>query len=126
MRVSFESKGDFDDIRSWLQQASKAKPDSALRQIGSDGVKALSANTPKDTGATASGWTYEVKSNFNTSEIVWTNRAHPNLRVNLARLLDSGYVTGTGGRVAPRPYIAKSMDKVWKVAGDKIYKELIK
>lgn len=126
MKVSFESKGDFDNLSKWLDSIQKNNPKTALSRIGEKGIKQLADNTPRDTGETANGWTTRVTTKNNVSEIAWINTSHPNLSVNLAKLLDQGYTNGTGGFIAPRPYIIKSMDSVWDEAGDIIFKELVK
>lgn len=125
MNITFESKGDFKETRKWLDSVSKHTPLISLSQIAIEGKQNLALNTPKDTGITAAGWEAEIRTTGFTSEISWTNRAHPGVVINLAKLIDQGYGTGTGGYVAPRPYIKQSMEPVWKTAGDKIYKELI-
>lgn len=126
MNISFESKGDFDQLSKWLDEVSKATPKNSLKEIAVAGGKSLAANTPRDTGMTASGWEAVVTTKGLTSEIAWNNVAHPGESVNIARIIDQGHGTGTGGYVPPRPYIKKAMDSVWKDAGDKIAKELIK
>jgi len=126
MNIRFESKGNFEKVTAWLEKASRVDASNALKAIAIEGERALAANTPKDTGETASGWTSEITGRGATAEIVWKNRAHPELNVNLAKLIDQGHGTGTGGYVPPRPFIKRSMDKVWKNAGDTIVKELNK
>lgn len=126
MKIAFETKGSFDNLNKWLKKVSQSTPDSALNQIANDGVKSLASNTPRDTGETASGWQAEIKNSRGVSEIAWTNNAHPEAKVNVATIIDQGHGTGTGGWVQPRPYIKKSMDSVWKSAGDKIVKEMVK
>lgn len=125
MKVTFESKGDFNKTLAWLARAVNKSPTVALQQIAKEGEKVLAANTPKDTGETASGWTSEITSKRGSSEISWMNTAHPEANVNVAKVIDLGHGTGNGGYVPPRPYIQKSMDEVWKNAGDRIAKELI-
>lgn len=126
MRVSIESKGGFDNATAWLNKVANAKPKLTPDQIGTAGVRRLSSNTPKDTGATASGWRYKVKMTATGVEIDWYNNAHSGLSVNMAMLIELGHGTRTGGYVPPRPYIKQSMDPVFKDAGDKIVKEMIK
>jgi hypothetical protein len=58
-------------------------------------------------------------------EIGWTNDAHPEASVNIAKLIELGHGTGTGGYVAPKPYIKKAMEPIWK-STDGVAKELIK
>lgn len=126
MRVSIESKGGFEKATAWLNNVSKVNPKLIADQIGTEGVRRLKSNTPKDTGATASGWSYKVKMTARGVEIDWYNNAHPGLGVNIAKLIELGHGTRTGGYVAPKPYIKQSMDPVFKDAGDKIVREMIK
>lgn len=126
MRVSFDSKGGFDNALKWLNNVPKQTPTSIANDIARDGVVQLSANTPKDTGATASGWVSDVKMTAKGLEIVWRNKAHPELSVNLAKLIELGHGTKNGGYVSPRPYIKQSMDSVLQSAGDKLAGELFK
>mgnify|MGYP007126045463 CR=1 FL=1 len=126
MRISFTSKGDFNATRDWLNKVSNSNPDNVLKTIAKEGEVSLASNTPRDTGETASGWKSKIERNSKGAEVVWYNDAHPELDVNLAKLIDLGHGTGTGGYVPPKPYIKKSMDGVFGSAGDKIAGELIK
>lgn len=124
MKISFESKGDFGNLSSWLNGVSKHSPSASLNRIASEGVRNLSLNTPKDTGETAAGWESRIVTNGDTAEISWINTAHPESEVNVAKLIDIGYGTRTGGFVPPRHYIRKSMRPAWKEANN-LVKELI-
>lgn len=126
MKISFESKGDFESTRSWLKDVINRNPTNSINQIASEGTRSLAANTPKDTGATAAGWSSDIKRTGNVTEIAWKNTAHPEASVNVAKVIHTGHGTGTGGYVPPRPYIEQAMNPVFKDAGDKIAKELIK
>jgi hypothetical protein len=126
MEVLFDSKGDFNNIQDWLNKVSSRSPNAALNKIAIEGEQSLSANTPKDTGVTASGWQAKITSERGNHEIAWINTAHPEASVNVAVIIDQGHGTGTGGFVLPRPYIKRSMDKIFSTAGDKIEEELIK
>lgn len=126
MKVSFKSKGDFGNAQSWLNKISHSRPNSTLTQIANEGERALVANTPKDTGDTASGWFSEITSENGVHEIAWKNRAHPEESVNIAKLIEIGHATATGGYVQPQPYIKDAMAPTWKTAGDRLAKELIK
>lgn len=126
MRVSFDSKGDFDNALKWLNNVQTAKPSTVAQTIANEGVNSLRANTPKDTGATASGWKANVKMTAKGLEISWVNTAHSHLSVNLAKLIELGHGTRNGGYVSPRPYIKQSMDSVLQSAGDKLAGEMFK
>lgn len=122
----FESRGNFDNLDKWLKKVSNADASGALSQIAREGERSLASKTPKSTGETSTGWKGEVTSKGGVSEVAWKNHAHSDLRVNLALLIELGHGTGTGGYVPPVPYIKGAMDSVWKTAGDKIAKELVK
>lgn len=126
MKISFDSKGDFNVIRDWLKRVTTRNPSVAINQVASEGTRSLATNTPRDTGETASGWKADVTTKGHVTEIAWKNTAHPELEVNLAKLIELGHGTRTGGYVAPKPYVKKAMDPVFKTAGDKVVKELIK
>lgn len=126
MNISFESKGDLDNLSKWLNSVTNSNPTNALKQIAREGEASLAGHTPRDTGQTAGGWTSEIVTKGDMSEVVWTNTAHSDLNVNLAKLIELGHGTGTGGYVPPRPYIKNAMGPVWADAGDKVFKELIK
>lgn len=125
MNISFDSKGGFEGSLEWLKKIANKDPTKALESIGESGVKALSSNTPRDTGQTASGWNHKVSKNKGMSEVAWINNAHPESSANVAVLIDKGHGTRNGGYVPPKPFIKKSMDEVYKTAGDKLAKELI-
>jgi Bacteriophage HK97-gp10, putative tail-component len=126
MKVSFSSKGDFNNADKWLHDVARRSPKKALNAIAVEGERSLARNTPRDTGATAAGWKAKVTSKKGVSEIAWNNVAHPNTRANVAVLIEQGHGTGTGGYVPPRPFIKRSMDRVFDNAGDRLREEMTK
>lgn len=126
MRVIVSSTGDFEKTREWIARVVNKSPTGTLRHIAGDGEAALAAGTPRDTGATAGGWNSEIISTGKNSEVSWMNNAHPGESVNVAKIIDLGHGTGTGGYVPPNPYIKKSMDSVWDTTGTRIVEELMK
>jgi hypothetical protein len=125
MKLSFNSKGDFNATTDWLNRMSNADLSTALTPIANQGKAALAAGTPKATGETASGWQARVVRKGASIEIEWFNTAHPEAGVNLAKLIELGHGTGTGGYVPPKPYIKQAMTPVWASLDSKL-KELIK
>lgn len=121
MRMRFETSGSFDRTIKHLRKLGRKDFRNALNQIGDLGTPILSANTPVgDTGETAAGWTKVVKKN----EVGWANNAHPNESVNIAKIIQTGHGTGTGGYVPPHDYIGPSMDAIAERASQIIEKEL--
>ena len=126
MKVSFESRGNFDNFNKWLKNLDRLKSSEITKIIPKEGVSRLKANTPKDTGGTANGWYSEVTVRKNVLEISWKNRANPDEDVNIAKLIELGHGTKNGGYVPPRPYIKTSMNELFNKASDLLTKELNK
>jgi hypothetical protein len=126
MKISFESKGDFNAITDWLKDVTHRDPASAISAIAREGTRSLAENTPRSTGETASSWKEKITTKGGITEISWYNTAHPGSMVNIAKLIDLGHGTGTGGYVPPRPYIKDAMKPVWSHVDNRVVRELIK
>ena len=121
MDIKFEVTGNFDNLTSWLNKAgSNQQASSALNDIGKAGVTALANKTPVNTGETAASWAYDVKVGRSESEVSWYNTGHPSVSGNIAVMLHTGYVTGTGGYVPPRPYITSAMEPIYSEASNRL------
>ena len=107
--------GSFDNTREWLNRLTvNDSVTQAMESIGKQGVDALSSRTPVDTGQTASGWGYELTTGRHQSELALYNTAHPHVSGNMARMIYTGYSTGTGGYVPPRDYITPAMTPIYE------------
>jgi|SRR5699024_3210782 len=126
MKINIQTEGEFSKIKGWLSGVVNRSPVPALREVASAGEKSLADNTPRDTGETASGWVSDITTYRNNNVVEWMNVAHPEALVNIAKIIETGHGTGTGGYVPPNPYILNSMDSVWDTAGTKVSKELLK
>lgn len=124
MKVKFESKGGFNNTLKWFDKASNIQA-AMVKDVADYGETMLRHGTPEDTGETASGWESDITVNKNSLEVAWKNTAHPESEVNVAKLVELGHGTRTGGYVAPIPYIKQSMAPVWKKLDNDI-KELMK
>ena len=125
MRVTFESKGEFENAIKFLGKCTNMEQRSILEKYGKIGVESLRANTPKRSGETAAGWDYRINQNGNKSlELEFFNRAHPELNVNLAVLIQLGHGTRTGGYVPPRNYIQPAMTPIYKAVGEELVRRL--
>lgn len=121
MKVDVSTVGDFSRTIKRLQKMATTSPNKALQKIASQGTNALSAGTPVgDTGQTASGWKDKVTDN----EIQWANNAHMGESVNIAKIIQLGHGTGTGGYVPPNDYIRPALTPIFGDAADIIAEEL--
>lgn len=96
---------------------------SVLDQFGRKAVNALSAATPKDTGKTASSWSYK-KVKTGSGEALEFYNSNINDGVNIAVILQLGHGTGTGGYVAGIDYINPAVASVFSEIVDAILKEI--
>lgn len=126
MNISFTTKGDFDNVTRWLKEKSNNDIFKELDSVARDGTSKLSSATPRNTGETASGWDSKITKKGDVAEIAWTNHAHPEAGINIAKIIELGHGTGTGGYVPPIPYIKNAMEPVWKNMENKVTKELLK
>lgn len=98
------SKGDFKNLKQFMDRFLKGDIYTQLNKYGQQGVEALRSTTPVDSGLTSNSWTYEIEKSGQKTSIAWYN-SNVNRGVNIAIILQFGHGTGTGGYVAGRDYI---------------------
>ena len=116
--LTISSSGSFKNTESFLHRMSSKDIFRTLDKYGAIGVQALAAATPRDSGATASSWTYEIKREKGSYSIIWgnTNMAGP---TPVAVLIQLGHGTGTGGYVPGRDYINPALLPIFdRIAAD--------
>lgn len=124
MRGKLEVTGDWSNMEAFLKKA--MRPESAqseLRRMGEEGVRALSAATPKgETGETSAGWRYRIEPNSKGYQLYWYNVAHPHTTTPVAILIQYGHGTGTGGYVPPIDYINPALNPIFQSALERLSK----
>jgi hypothetical protein len=87
IRVS--ASGSTAKMDKFLANAAKTNTiESRIRSVCEAGVRALSAATPADSGATAAAWSFEIVNKGGTIEIYWTN-SHQNQGAYIAVLFST-------------------------------------
>lgn len=117
-------KGNFNKTERFFGKVLKEDYLKVLDKYGQDGVDALAAATPVDSGLTASSWYYEIESDKSGTRIVWKNR-NVNQNENIAILLQYGHGTRTGGFVAGRDYINPALRPVFDRIAEAAWKEVV-
>lgn len=125
MGIVIRHRGSFKNTERLFQRLSRFEIRSILDKYGSQGVSALSAATPKNTGETAAAWTYEVEQSGNHYSIVWKND-NINAGVNIALILQLGHGTGTGGYVQGIDYINPALQPIFDQLADEAWQEVTK
>ena len=121
--VTFKHKGNFERTDRLLKGAKEKKYLKVLDKYGQEGVAALAAATPTDSGLTAESWDYKIQNGSGGYRIMWTN-SNVNDGVPIAIIIQYGHGTGTGRYVQGRDYINPAMRSVFDNIADKAWEEV--
>lgn len=121
--VTVKHHGNFNNTKRFFKRAAEAKFLQNLSRYGQEGVAALSAATPVDSGKTASSWYYEIQRSGSSFSIHWGN-SHVNDGVNIAVIIQYGHGTGTGGYVVGRDYINPAIQPIFDKIAENVWKEV--
>lgn len=121
--ITFKHAGDFRKTKRFFKRASDANYGSNLDQYGREGVAALAAATPVESGETASSWYYEIRRSRGSFSIYWGN-SHENDGVNIAVIIQYGHGTGTGGYVQGIDYINPAIRPIFERIAEDLWKEV--
>lgn len=119
--ISIVSKGDLKRTEAFLQKLDKIDIRPILEAGAKQGVKALAAATPKDSGLSSDSWGYKISGGKFYVTITWTNTDVEN-GFPVAIMLQYGYGTGTGGYVEGRDYINPAIQPIFDQIADKVWK----
>ena len=119
--IGYKTSGSFDNSERFLKKILNGDIFATLERFGAEGVAALSAATPKDSGETANSWTYEVKRERGSWSIIWGNTNVIDGRP-IAILLQYGHGTGTDGFVQGRDYINPAMRPIFDRMANEAWK----
>ena len=121
--IKITQKGNFNNTEKFLKGSQKIDFKKLLDEYGKRGVDALSANTPIDSGKTASLWNYEIHITKNTYKVIWTND-NINQGVPIAILIQYGHATRNGGYVEGRDFINPAMKPIFDSMAEELWKEV--
>ena len=123
--ISFNQKGDFSKLTSFLEKAKEGAHMSILDKYGREGVAALSAATPVDSGLTASSWYYKVEYTKRGASIGFYNSNIQN-GIPIAVILQYGHGTRNGGWVEGRDYINPAIQPIFDKIANEAWREVTK
>lgn len=123
--IAITQKGDFKKTYDFLNKMKKRDVNAILNKYGQRGVELLAASTPTNSGKTASSWNYEIKTERDRYEILWTN-SNINKGVNIAMILQYGHGTRQGGYVQGRDYINPVTQQVFDEMANELWEEVIR
>ena len=123
--MTFKQQGDFKNLSSFLERMKKPLKKTTLDKYGKEGVQALMAATPVDTGLTASLWHYDINMSKDSSSISFYNDNIDN-GVPIAIILNYGHGTRNGGDVKGRNYINPAIQQKINKLAQEAWKEVIR
>lgn len=123
--ITFKIKGDYKRAERYFKRLTQKKYLQILDKYGKQGVEALAAATPKDTGHTAESWRYEIETGPNSSSIIFVND-NINKYVNIAVILQYGHATRNGGWVEGRDYNNPAVQPLFDEMVKKAWEEVIR
>lgn len=119
--ITFESRGDFKRTETFFDKMLKGDIYQQLEKFAREGVAALAAATPIDSGLTAESWAYKIVKTPRNLTIMFTNSNVVDGRP-IAILLQYGHGTGTGGFVPGQDYINPALKPVFDRIADNVWK----
>jgi len=123
--ITFRHKGNFRNTERFLTNAQRLAVRDILMKYGKEGVTALALATPKDTGETASSWSFEINMTKIGYQISWFNSNKEN-GVMPAILIQYGHATRGGTYIQGIDYINPAMKPIFDEIAVSIWKEVSK
>lgn len=121
-KITFEHDKQFNNrVKNYLEAMKVDRKLRKLSQFGQEGVDALQAATPVQTGKTANSWYYEIVEENGKVQLIWYN-TNINKGINIAIIIDSGHASLDGKWVSGYHYI----DSAIRPVIDKINEYFIK
>ena len=121
--ISFTQHGDFKKLSRYFERIREKIKIGVLDKYGKAGVEALANATPKDSGLTASSWSYEIVRQNGTVSLNFLN-SNIHEGVPIAIILQYGHGTGTGGWVMGRDYINPAIQPLFDKLASDAWKEI--
>ena len=121
--ITFSQKGDFHRLDGFFERALHIFQYAKLDRYGKEGVEALKAATPVDSGTTRECWSYEITYGNGSCSIAFNN-SNINQGVPIAVILQYGHGTRNGGYVQGRDYINPAIQPIFDKIADNAWKEV--
>lgn len=123
--INIRQKGDFKNLSSFLEKTKEKLNLGLLDKYGCEGVAALQAATPKDTGKTSESWYYKIERKNGSVSLTFHN-SNQNKGVPIAIILQYGHATGNGGYVEGVDYINPALRPIFDKIAEEAWKEVKK
>lgn len=116
-------KGSFKNTYKLFDKLQSKRIYKSLNKYGAQGVAALAAFTPVDTGKTAASWSYEIEEKLNSVSLIFKN-SNVVKGVPIAIILQYGHATANGGYVQGVDYINPALQPIFDKIAKDVWKEV--
>ena len=123
--INIRQKGDFKNLSAFLEKTKEKLNLGLLDKYGREGVAALQAATPKDTGKTSESWYYKIERKNGSVSLTFHN-SNQNKGVPIAIILQYGHATGNGGYAEGVDYINPALRPIFDKIAEEAWKEVKK
>ena len=123
--ISFSQKGNFTKLTNFFEKSKELIHVGKLDKYGRIGVEALYNATPKDSGKTASSWTYKISRKEGSVSLEFYN-SNTSDNVPVVILLQYGHATRNGGFVQGIDFINPVLKPIFKQLAEEAWKEVTK
>lgn len=124
MAIVFNQHGDFSKTSKYLNGLKSKNYRPILERYANQGLSLLQSATPKDSGETASSWSYKVFIDRARFGIKWYNSHNTDTGVPIVILLQYGHGTTGGTFVEGRDFINVTMRPLFEQLSNDIWKEV--
>lgn len=127
MAIRIKIKGKWDETEKFLKwYKNPERIYQILEQYGREGVAALSAATPVDSGETASSWDFYIKKykTVDGTAIIFTNSNKTSQGTPIAILIQYGHGNGRGAYIQGRDYINPAIQPIFDDIAKKAWEEV--
>lgn len=119
--IKIKSKGNWDRTSKFFKKSTRITKVENITVLAERCIDRLIDATPKDSGLTASSWSYEIE-RLNNNVKVYINNSNIQNGINVALLLEFGHATNGGSWVEGQDFIGlitqeeynKILSDTWK------------
>ncbi len=123
--IEAQSSGNTNNLERFLKEMQAGTPFDALAIYAQEGVDALETATPRETGAAAGSWYYEITESAGGYTISWLNSDRDSQGTQIVILIQYGHGTGSGGYVQPHDFINPATKQVFDNLSDAVWKAVV-